>query len=531
MNSKLCSRAPCIIKVGSSQDAVIETPTFIETDELGTKDIQNLFNTFQRGIVAENRSFDVDPLTSLVRDFGSDQVYRALAAVNTYVYRDEVRELITAQDYPLLFERIQEEILLTPIEIAEFIRVSGYTPTSFILATGVVSDKIPRELEAFYTKSFSQSTLGGFCALLPKIFGTVGLFFSALETAQDLINRLKNFSLSSALKGLVDRFKEGLKKVFEKAIQRVKDTIENFSMQGILDTANEYINQTILGPFYQIKAKVTAFFSEENIERIKKRIQALIDYAVSIFKNPSLEDIQYLLYRFCGFVTRVEDGIGMLKKPIEDYVNSYKQTRDTLRASSSRNTVRAVSAGAIRLSPEARDRQYPAVRDSYVAQGNIEPIITDEERANITQWNNGEGDSRITFPRNARWKTLRRSDGTLYLGRLGWDPDADGNGGVNDDVKGLLMRVQKDFGRQLIITSGYRSPEYNEYLRSIGVGAAKNSLHMLSLAVDVTWSGFNEETADTFIRISRFHGFRGTGKYISDRFVHIDVGPNRSWEG
>jgi hypothetical protein len=517
MNSKLCSRAPCIIKVGSSQNAVIETPTFIETDELGTKDIQNLFDAFQRGIVAENRSFDVDPLTSLVRDFGSDQVYRAVAAANTYVYRDEVRELITAQDYPLLFERIQEEILLSAIEIAEFIRVSGYTPTSFILATGVVSDKIPRELEAFYTKSFSQSTLGGFCALLPKIFGAVGLFFSALETAQDLINRLKNFSLSSALKGLVDRFKEGLKKVFEKAIQRVKDTIENFSMQGILDTANEYINQTILGPFYQIKAKVTAFFSEENIERIKKRIQALIDYAVSIFKNPSLEDIQYLLYRFCGFVTRVEDGIGMLKKPIEDYVNSYKQTRDTLRASSSRNTVRAVSAGAIRLSPEARDRQYPAVRDSYVASGNIAPI-TDEEYANITPWNNGEGDSRISF--RGGWTTARRPDGTLYLGQEGWD-------GVNNDVRALIMRVQKDFGRPLIINSGYRSREYNDYLRSRSVNAALNSLHIQRQALDVAWSGFNVETAATFIRVSRFHGFRGIGRYSS--FIHVDVGPNRSW--
>jgi hypothetical protein len=515
MSSNLCSRAPCVVRVGSSQDPIqIETSTFIETDELGQKDIQNLFDTFQNGIVAESSLVNTDPLTSLVRDFGSEQVYRAIAAANAYVYRDEVRILILKDTYPLLFERIEEGILLTPVEIAEFIRTSGYTPTSFILATGVVSDKIPRELETFYTKSFSQSTLGGFCALLPGIFGAVGIFFSALDTAQDLINRLKNFSLSAALKSLIDRFKAGLEEVFEKTIQKAKDIVENFSMQGILDTANEYINQTILGPFYQIKAKVTAFFSEENIERIKKRIQALIDYAVSIFKNPSLEDIQYLLYRFCSFVTRVEAGINALKTPLENYVDSYTQSRDVLQASSSRNTVRAVSAGAIRFSPGARDRQYPGIRDMYVTAGNIAPI-TDEEYQNITQWNNGRGDSRVIF--TGGWVSRKRSDGTLYLGQIGWDR-------VDINVKALLMRVQKDFGRQLQITSGYRSPEYNRL-----VGGAQRSLHMSGKALDVQWTGFNVETREKFARVARFHGFRGIGRYSS--FVHIDVGPNKSWEG
>lgn len=50
-------------------------------------------------------------------------------------------------------------------------------------------------------------------------------------------------------------------------------------------------------------------------------------------------------------------------------------------------------------------------------------------------------------------------------------------------TKFVLTPVRKKFGKTLI-TSGYRSPEYNESLRDRGYNPAKNSQHIFGQAAD-----------------------------------------------
>jgi uncharacterized protein YcbK (DUF882 family) len=94
--------------------------------------------------------------------------------------------------------------------------------------------------------------------------------------------------------------------------------------------------------------------------------------------------------------------------------------------------------------------------------------------------------------------------------------------GVLDLLSDIKDIVAKD--KQLKIISGYRSPEYNEYLRELGRHVARNSYHLRGLAID-----FAVEGADTkkIAYIAKSFDSGGVGKYPD--FVHIDVGPVRYW--
>ncbi len=97
---------------------------------------------------------------------------------------------------------------------------------------------------------------------------------------------------------------------------------------------------------------------------------------------------------------------------------------------------------------------------------------------------------------------------------------------IDVGVLDLLCEIKDRIGtdEQIKIISGYRSPEYNEYLRSIGRHVAKNSYHMRGLAIDFTFPGFRNSKL-SHVAKSFYAG--GVGTY--DEFVHIDTGPVRYW--
>ncbi len=81
-------------------------------------------------------------------------------------------------------------------------------------------------------------------------------------------------------------------------------------------------------------------------------------------------------------------------------------------------------------------------------------------------------------------------------------------------------------GKEVHISSAYRSPTYNAWLVRTGKGAAPNSLHMTGQAIDIAIPG---------VRLS--HVWRaaaklrqgGVGNYRRRGFIHIDTGPVRYW--
>ncbi len=94
--------------------------------------------------------------------------------------------------------------------------------------------------------------------------------------------------------------------------------------------------------------------------------------------------------------------------------------------------------------------------------------------------------------------------------------------GVLDLLCDIKDRLHKD--RRIEIISGYRSVEYNEYLRTRSRKVARDSYHMQGLAIDFSVSGMSKKTLSGVAK-SFYAG--GVGKYR--QFVHIDVGPVRYW--
>ena len=84
-----------------------------------------------------------------------------------------------------------------------------------------------------------------------------------------------------------------------------------------------------------------------------------------------------------------------------------------------------------------------------------------------------------------------------------------------------LQALRDRLGKPLIVRSAYRSPEHNR-----AVGGAPRSKHMDGTAFDIAMS--NHDPA-AFEAAAREVGFLGFGAYPRSGFMHIDLGPARSW--
>jgi uncharacterized protein YcbK (DUF882 family) len=86
----------------------------------------------------------------------------------------------------------------------------------------------------------------------------------------------------------------------------------------------------------------------------------------------------------------------------------------------------------------------------------------------------------------------------------------------------VLKTVESHYGKKLVVTSGYRSPEHNRRARG-----ARNSLHMFCAAADIVVPGVTKWELANYLRTMPGRG--GVGTYCYTDAVHIDVGPERDW--
>lgn len=92
---------------------------------------------------------------------------------------------------------------------------------------------------------------------------------------------------------------------------------------------------------------------------------------------------------------------------------------------------------------------------------------------------------------------------------------------VNEQALDKLQALRDRLGVPLIIRSAYRSPSHNR-----SVGGAQRSLHMQGIAFDVAMSNHDPEHFESAARAA---GFTGFGFYPRHGFIHIDIGPARTW--
>jgi uncharacterized protein YcbK (DUF882 family) len=88
------------------------------------------------------------------------------------------------------------------------------------------------------------------------------------------------------------------------------------------------------------------------------------------------------------------------------------------------------------------------------------------------------------------------------------------------------FKQRTDYAGSFEVVCGYRSAATNRMLMKHGVHAAKDSLHIKGQAVDVRFDGLPLEEAH---QIALDMQLGGVGYYPNQNFIHLDIGPVRTW--
>lgn len=86
----------------------------------------------------------------------------------------------------------------------------------------------------------------------------------------------------------------------------------------------------------------------------------------------------------------------------------------------------------------------------------------------------------------------------------------------------VLKKVEQHYGRDVIVTSGFRNPTRNKK-----ASGSSNSLHMYCSAADIQIQGVTKTQLAEYLRSMPGRG--GVGTYCHTESVHIDIGPERDW--
>jgi uncharacterized protein YcbK (DUF882 family) len=114
------------------------------------------------------------------------------------------------------------------------------------------------------------------------------------------------------------------------------------------------------------------------------------------------------------------------------------------------------------------------------------------------------------------------------IDRLLRDPFSGGIAPIDPKLLDLLYELHSKLGATgpFTVVCGYRSPKTNAALRLHNPAVAERSLHMEGKAVDIRLSGVPlEKLRRTALELKA----GGVGYYPRSGFVHVDVGPLRTW--
>jgi uncharacterized protein YcbK (DUF882 family) len=95
---------------------------------------------------------------------------------------------------------------------------------------------------------------------------------------------------------------------------------------------------------------------------------------------------------------------------------------------------------------------------------------------------------------------------------------------VDTELIDVLEDIRTHFNKPVIVTSGYRTPEYNAK-----IGGVKNSQHTKGTAADIKVSSIPARKVQKYLK-SKYPDKYGIGSYLT--FTHIDVRAKKArWRG
>lgn len=132
----------------------------------------------------------------------------------------------------------------------------------------------------------------------------------------------------------------------------------------------------------------------------------------------------------------------------------------------------------------------------------------------------------VTYFRNGNYDTgaLKQLDAIMADRRSG--DMARMNTALYDTIHRL--HALSGSNEPLNLICGYRSPATNASMHAKGNGVAKHSYHSLGMAADIS---IPDVSLDKLRNLAQNLGAGGVGYYPGSGFIHVDVGPRRTWVG
>ena len=470
--------------------------------------------------LAENilQEAENNPVQIAVNRYGSG-FYDAVNYLNGE-FRNRVRDGLDGFDD---LARRWEKGDITSLEAADFMNVSNYTPDGIQSQRDYV--KLTRNLDAYYKDSFAQSIMGGFCQSMENIFANIDQFYELIgvidgyiKDAAALLEKIRNFdgisavAVQAAITALINKIKDEIVKVVDEIIQEIEDAISNFDISNLIDEIQDGHTKSVKA-IMTAKEQMCAAFTEENKKSVRDKAKGLIDYAVSLFESPNIEQIQFMVYRFCALATNIELLFKELKQPLDDYGFRYRRITQRLSAISNVNTSTAIRNGAIRFSPEKREETINSLRALWDGEGGERITPSGEEPITVK-------------PIKAEEYQNLPHCGAVFSGKHEWlsvkgdsFDEKEGIGiraytRVDLDVKVYLARIREDIGGEYVITDGWVSKKWNDKQEN-----DSDNTHLSGLVIDI------ERTADLdidiFTEAAYKAGFKNVVAY--EKHIHLDI--------
>jgi len=455
------------------------------------------------------RDAERNPLARLTNLYGN-AIYDSSDFINGVFLRTDYVES-ALENYPGLSRR-WDKGNLSNIEVADFLDQYNLTPNGLTTKANVNYNGLLRDLDAYYQASFSDSILGGFCKLVPQVFGAIDAFFDTLVAIDDAITKilsklrnldeaLNQLAQKATIEFLMGEIKKLIKELIKKVFEEVMALIENFNIMDIIGDIQTFIREDIVKSIVEKRERACLLLNEDKQKKVEDEAEGLIDYIAGLFENPALEEIEFMIMRFCAYATNIEALIKDVNRPLDDYSNRYRKVVDRLKAISNLNTSTAVRNGGIRLSDERK-----------------KDIINSMEQ----KWDSAEGTNNPPPPTVKEYwglpncKAVKNGSDTRVKISGDWvDPEVLGLEGwvnVDLDAKVYLMRLQKKVGGQMNVLAGWRTEEYNKE-----IGESPESPHLTGIALDVEIAG----DPDEWVKAAYESGF-GYAK-VQGKHIHLDL--------
>lgn len=160
-----------------------------------------------------------------------------------------------------------------------------------------------------------------------------------------------------------------------------------------------------------------------------------------------------------------------------------------------------------------------------VARTGIASLFESREHKSLKLYNlNTNEKLNITYYENGRYI----ADALLEINNIMADRRSGETIKMDSELIELLYKVQtiSETSEPINIISAYRSPTTNSKMYSQEKGVVQNSYHTRGMAIDLN---IQNRSLKDIKKIAKNLRMGGIGYYPRSNFIHLDVGPIRSW--